>query len=134
MIEKNSSLMHRESHKFYAVHVYLQSIRISLMWTTWSYRQFKLFHFFILIFAHQGIQFLNNCSWGGFKPEWTSQNTASLSCHLTWMVTQLWKKLSRLFDNSFLIKLSHCLSLRLLSVCLAFLFYSFFVLVLAKYS
>ena len=33
MIEKNSSSMHREYHKFYAVHVYLQSIRISLLCT-----------------------------------------------------------------------------------------------------
>ena len=31
MIEKNSSSMHREYHEFYAVHVYLQSIRISLL-------------------------------------------------------------------------------------------------------
>ena len=31
MIEKNSSSMHREYHEFYAVHVYLQSIRISLV-------------------------------------------------------------------------------------------------------
>ena len=33
MIEENLSLMHREYHKFYAVHVYLQSICISLMGT-----------------------------------------------------------------------------------------------------
>ena len=32
MIENNSSSMHREYYKFYAVHVYLQSIRISLAW------------------------------------------------------------------------------------------------------
>ena len=31
MIENNSSSMHREYHKFYAVHVYLQSIRLSLV-------------------------------------------------------------------------------------------------------
>ena len=31
MIEKNSSSMHREYHEFYAVHVYLQSIHISLL-------------------------------------------------------------------------------------------------------
>ena len=34
MIEKNSSSMYREYHKFYAVHVYLRSIRISLVQTT----------------------------------------------------------------------------------------------------
>ena len=31
MIEENSSSMHREYHEFYAVHVYLRSIRISLL-------------------------------------------------------------------------------------------------------
>ena len=31
MIDNNPSSMHREYHEFYAVHVYLQSIRISLM-------------------------------------------------------------------------------------------------------
>ena len=33
MIEKNSSSMHREYHKFYAVHVYLRSICINLLLT-----------------------------------------------------------------------------------------------------
>ena len=33
IIENNSSLMHRKYHDFYAVHVYLQSIRISLLHT-----------------------------------------------------------------------------------------------------
>ena len=33
LIEKNSSSMHREYHDFYAVHVYLRSIRISLQQT-----------------------------------------------------------------------------------------------------
>ena len=31
MIDKNPSSMHREYHEFYAVHVYLRSIRISLL-------------------------------------------------------------------------------------------------------
>ena len=34
IIENNSSSMHREYHDFYAVHVYLRSIRISLVDTT----------------------------------------------------------------------------------------------------
>ena len=33
MIKNNSSSMHREYHEFYAIHVYLQSICISLMET-----------------------------------------------------------------------------------------------------
>ena len=33
MIEKKSSSMHREYHKFYAFHVYLRSIRLSLLYT-----------------------------------------------------------------------------------------------------
>ena len=33
MIESNSSSMHHEYHDFYAVHAYLQSIRISLIVT-----------------------------------------------------------------------------------------------------
>ena len=31
IIDNNPSLMHREYHEFYAVHVYLRSIRISLV-------------------------------------------------------------------------------------------------------
>ena len=33
MIENNSSTTHREYHEFYAVHVYLRSIRLSLLQT-----------------------------------------------------------------------------------------------------
>ena len=36
MIDNNPSSMHREYHEFYAVHVYLRSIRISLIGSLFS--------------------------------------------------------------------------------------------------
>ena len=52
MIEKNSSSMHREYHEFYAVHVYLWSIRISLVLSKKKHKHTtQLLNFFVTLFV-----------------------------------------------------------------------------------